>query len=77
MVRANAIPVNNNHHSGNIHHSGLSAGENVERMLTKIRHGKAMSKARFESVPSAFSDTTFRRTIRNPTTPIPRSTITD
>ena len=66
-----------NHHIGNCHQPGYSAGEKLTSMLEKTRQGRAISMASRVSKPRTFSGMIPLLAIQNPMSPIPRSTSTD
>ena len=69
--------VKPNHQIGSSHHPWNSDGLKFCKMFTKIRLGKAMSRARMDRTPKASLGRIRLPLIHKPMAPIPRSRATD
>lgn len=72
-----AHAIKKKHHSGSCHQSGEALGEKSLIILTKIRQGRAISRASGESKPSMSPGRIRFLIIQNPIIPKPSRTATD
>ena len=75
-VKVNDMAAKTNHHKGNCHQFGNSAGEKLTSILEKTIQGRAIFIANWMRNPWTFSGIAFLLATQNPIIPIPRSTTT-
>ena len=72
-VKVNDMAAKTNHHRGNCHQLGNSAGEKLTSILEKTIQGRAMFTDSWMRNPCTFSAIAFFLAIQNPIMPIPKS----